>query len=138
MRGSYVRSEIESYRETGALIFNLGYEEQEVESLLGEAGLELTYPISLSWGILQARLRTSYLREFEDDLEIVRARFLGDPASRIFRLESERPDTDFFNVAAGLTATLQRGWAAYVQYDTDLEREDLDLFTLSAGFRLQL
>ncbi|MEO1083188.1 MAG: autotransporter outer membrane beta-barrel domain-containing protein, partial [Acidobacteriota bacterium] len=137
LRGSYVQSDVDSYSESGAFAFNIAYENQDVESLLGEAGVEVIYPISFSWGVLQPLVRVSFLHEFEDSSEIVRARFVGDPQGRVFNLESERPDRNFFNVAAGFTATLQRGWATYFQYDTDLEREDLDIYTLTGGVRFQ-
>ncbi|MEO1367217.1 MAG: autotransporter outer membrane beta-barrel domain-containing protein, partial [Acidobacteriota bacterium] len=137
LRGSYVASDVDSYSETGAMAFNVAYEDQDVESLLGEAGVEVIYPISFSWGVLQPLVRVSFLHEFEDSSEIVRARFVGDPRGRVFDLESERPDRNFFNVAAGFTATLQRGWATYFQYDTDLERDDLDIYTLTGGVRFQ-
>ena len=137
INGNYVRATVDSYTETGADLLNLIYEEQELESLLAEVGVELTYPYSLSWGVVQPLVRVAFLRELEDDPQIIRARFAEDPTGRRFRLASERPDRSYMNVALGLTATLQRGWATYFQYDTDLERDDLDIYTLSGGFRFQ-
>lgn len=137
LRGNWVRSTIDSYTERGAFFLDLAYEEQESESLLGEAGIELTYPVSLSWGVLQPMLRLAYLREFEDGNQSLRARFAVDPTARVFTLESETPDRSFLNLALGVTVTLPRSWASYLQYDTDLERDDLDIYTLSGGFRFQ-
>ncbi len=137
VNGNYVRATVDSYTETGADLLNLIYDEQELESLLAEIGVELTYPYSLSWGVVQPLVRVAFLRELEDDPQIVRARFAEDSTGRRFRLASERPDRSYLNVALGLTATLQRGWATYFQYDTDLERDDLDIYTLSGGFRFQ-
>ena len=137
VNGNYVRATVDSYTEIGADVLNLIFDEQELESLLAEIGVELTYPYSLSWGVVQPLVRIAFLRELEDDAQIIRARFAEDPSGQRFRVTSERPDRSYLNVALGLTATLQQGWAAYFQYDTDLERDDLDIYTLSSGFRFQ-
>lgn len=137
MRANWTRSEIDGYTETGALLFDLEYESQTLDSLLGEVGIELTRPFSFDWGVLQPLLRVAVLHEFDDDLDVVRARFARGRSPRTFRLEGSAIDRDFFNVAVGATATLRRGWATYFQYDTDLERDDLDLYTFSGGFRFQ-
>ncbi|MEM8932330.1 MAG: autotransporter outer membrane beta-barrel domain-containing protein, partial [Acidobacteriota bacterium] len=137
VRGSWVRADVDAYTETGALVFDLAYEDQTVESLLGEVGFEVVHPLSMNWGVLQPMVRVSYLHEFEDDPQVLIGRFARDPRARPFPIRGEAPDVDFFNLAAGLTATFPRGWAGYLQYDTDLERDDLDIYTLSGGFRLQ-
>ena len=137
VRANWTRAEIDSYTETGAGLFNLQYEDQTLDSLLGEVGFELTRPVSFDWGVLQPLLRVAVLHEFDDDLDVVRARFARGRAPRTFRIEGSATDRDFFNVAVGATATLRRGWATYFQYDTDLERDDLDLYTFSGGFRFQ-
>lgn len=136
-RLSYIDTSIDEYIESGGGPFGLAFAGQDMKSLLAEAGGEITYPISLSWGVLQPLLRVSYLHEFEDDPQVVRARFVGDPGRRFFVLRSERPDRNYLNVAAGLSATLPRGWATFLQYDTDLERDEIDIYTLSGGLRFQ-
>lgn len=136
-RFSYVSTSIDGYRESGGGPFGLAFASQDVDSLLGEAGFELTYPWSLRWGVLQPLLRVTYLHEFENDGQLVRARLLGDPGERFFVLRSEQPDSDYLNLAAGISATLPRGWATFLQYDTDLDRAELDIYTLSGGFRFQ-
>ncbi|MDA8019050.1 MAG: autotransporter domain-containing protein [Thermoanaerobaculia bacterium] len=137
VRANWTRAEIDSYTEIGALLFDLQYESQTLDSLLGEIGVELTRPFSYEWGVLQPLVRIAMLHELDDDLDVVRARFARGRSPRTFRLEGSATDRDFFNVAVGATATLRRGWATYFQYDTDLERDDLDLYTFSGGFRFQ-
>ena len=136
-RFSYVDTAIDGYSETGGGPFDLAFADQELDSLLGEAGVEITYPWSVGWGVLQPMLRVSFLHEFEDDAQVIRARFLADGSQRFFVVRSERPDRDYMNLAAGISATLPRGWATFLQYDTDLERDELDIYTLSGGFRFQ-
>jgi outer membrane autotransporter protein len=136
-RLSYIDAELDAFTERGAGPFNLALRGQQIESLLFEAGLELAWVSSRSWGVLQPVLRASALHEFEDDSREIVAGFAADVGGNLFRLPTDRPDRDFFRLGTGLTATLARGRALYLLYETDLEREDLDLYRLSAGLRLE-
>ncbi|MEM7582609.1 MAG: Calx-beta domain-containing protein [Acidobacteriota bacterium] len=137
VRASLVDATVDAYGEIGAGPFDLLYGEQEIESLQGEAGFELSYPASFNWGVVQPSLRLSYLHEFSDDRRVIRARFRSDALGRPFAVVTDTPDRDFFNVGAGVTVTLPRSMATYLLFDTDLERDDLDIYTLSGGFRFQ-
>lgn len=137
LRASLVDASVDAFAETGAGPLDLLFSSQEIESLQTEAGLELSYPTSFRWGVLQPSLRLSYLHEFEDDSRLIRAGFRADPAARRFAVRSDTPDRDFFNLGAGLTATLPRSMATYLLFDTDLERDDFDVYTFSGGFRWQ-
>ncbi len=136
-RLSYIDAEVDPFIERGAGPFNLAMRGQEIESLLAEAGIEVVWAASREWGVLQPLLRASVLHEFEDDGRSVVASFAADARANELRIPTDRPDRDFFKVAAGLTATLARGRAVYLLYETDLERDDLDLYSLAAGLRLE-
>ena len=135
---SWVDSTIDGYLERDAGPFNLVVAEQDVESLLSEAGIELAYAASRSWGVLRPTLRLAYLHEFEDDARLIRALFAEDVTANEFAIPTEEPDRDYFNLTAGLTATLARGRTVYLIYDTDLERDDLDIYTFTFGARFEL
>ncbi len=137
LRASLIDASIDAFSETGAGPFDLRFGEQEIESLQTEAGFELSYPASFRWGVVQPSLRLSYLHEFMDDRRVIRARFRSDALGRPFVVVTDTPDRDFFNVGAGVTVTLPRSMATYLLFDTDLERDDLDIYTLSGGFRFQ-
>ncbi|MEM7354853.1 MAG: autotransporter domain-containing protein, partial [Acidobacteriota bacterium] len=137
VRASFVDASIDRFSETGAGPFDLLFSEQQIESLQGEIGLEISRPFSLRWGVVQPSLRVAYLHEFEDDRRLIRARFRSDLVGRQFVVVTDTPDRDFFNVGAGITVTLPRSMATYLIFDTDLARDDLDIYTLSGGFRFQ-
>ena len=138
LRGSWVDSSIDAYSETGDGPVTLAISEQDLESLLGELGVELYYAKSLSWGVLQPQLRVAVLREFEDDSRVIRARFALDRDLNEFVIPTDRPDRSYFNVGLGATATFAHGRSFYVFYDRDLSREDLDRATFSLGLRLEI
>ncbi len=135
---SWVDSEIDGYAERGAGPFNLAVAGQDARSLLSEAGFELAYAASQSWGVLRPTMRLSYLHEFEDDARLIRSRFVEDVTANEFVIPTEDPDRDYFNLTAGLTATMARGRTVYLIYDTDLERQDLDVHTFTLGLRFEL
>ncbi len=134
-RFSYVDADIDGYREGGGGPFNLALGDQEVTSLLGEGGLEVSRAWSRNWGVWQPHFRVSYLHEFEDDSRLIRGSFLGDPSATEFVIATDAPDRDFFNLGAGMTFVFSGGRSFYLFYDTDLERDDLEIFTLSLGLR---
>ncbi len=135
---SWVSSKIDRYTERDAGPFNLVIADQDIESLLSEAGVELAYAGSMSWGVLRPAVRLSYLHELEDDARLIRAHFADDLTANEFVVPTEEPDRDFFNLTAGLTATMARGRTVYLIYDTDLERDDLNVYTFTFGVRFEL
>ncbi|MEE8524800.1 MAG: Calx-beta domain-containing protein [Thermoanaerobaculia bacterium] len=137
-RLSRVDADIDAYAETGAGAFNLAFGEQTAKSLLAEAGIEVTYAASMSWGVLLPTVRLAALHEFDDDLRLIRARFVEDPSGIDFVVPTTTPDRDFLNLSAGVTATLPRGRTLFLLYDTDLGRDDLDVATITVGLRLEL
>ena len=138
LRGSWVEAGFDAYRESGAGPFDLAVREQTVESLQGEAGVRLTYAVSYGWGVLQPHLRASWLHEFEDDVRLIRGRFVEDVQALDLVIPTEAPDADFANAGAGLTATFAGGRSLYVFYDRDLSRDGLEMGNLSFGLRFEL
>ncbi len=146
-RGSWADAKVDAFRETGAVAplpgtpftadFGIAVEEQELSSLLGELGLDLSRAFQFSGGIFVPQVNVSYLHEFDDDAQRIRGRFLGDvAAASSFELFSDDPDRDFFNVGASLR--FQFLWGSFfVAYDRELDRSDLDLETFNGGLRFE-
>jgi len=138
VRASYIDAAVGEYVEDGAGPFSLAIRNQDIESLLGEAGVSWSYAASRSWGILMPSLRASYLHEFEDSSRLIRGRFVGDILGNEFAVPTDSPDRNFFNLGGGLTFTLPKGRSFFLFVDSDLERDDLSVFTASFGFRFEL
>ncbi|MEM7353228.1 MAG: autotransporter domain-containing protein [Acidobacteriota bacterium] len=141
-RLSAIDASIDGYRESGdpdGSGFYLEVLDQDVESLISQIGLDVSWSVSYAWGVLFPQLRASYLHEFEDDSRLVRARFLADPdPNNILAVPTDPPDRDFFNLGIGLAAQFQRGVSAYLLYDTDVERDDLDVHNVTLGLRFEI
>ena len=135
-RINYINADIDSYAEETSTGFELDYDSQDVESLTSMLGGQISYPISTSSGIFTPLLRVEWAHEFKDDSRFITARFLDDPTSTSFRLHTDDPDRDYFNLGVGLSATFAAGRSAFVYYETVLQQEDIRQQSIAAGVRL--
>jgi uncharacterized protein YhjY with autotransporter beta-barrel domain len=143
-RGSFARASIDGFRETGAVAplppfgnvdFGLEVDEQEVDSLLGEAGLDWGRAISFPGGVVLPQLGLSWTREFEDDPTAVGARLISDTSLVApFLIFTDAPDRDWLRASASLRFQFLWG-SLFVAYDQDLQRDDLETRTVNAGLR---
>lgn len=148
VRGGWARASIEGFREEGAVAeipgtgfgpvdFGLEVGEQELESLLGAAGLDWGKAFSITGGLVIPQLTATWSHEFDDDAQRVRARFLGDQsAGASFFVFTDEPDRDWLTAAAALRFQFLWG-SVFVAYDQELMRDDLDLSTVNAGLRFE-
>lgn len=149
LRGSWARSEVEEFAEEGAVAnvliggvpvltdFGVALEAQELTSLLGELGFDLSGNISTSSGVLVPQLTVTYRHEFDNDARAVRASFLGDlAAGSSFFVFLDPPDRDWIDVGVSLSAQYLWG-SLFVAYDQELGRDDIELSTLQAGLRFE-
>lgn len=148
-RGSFARAEVDGFRESGATAVIPGFEflgesdfgievdDQEIDSLVGEIGIDFARVYQFSGGLFVPQLNLSALHEFDDDGQRIRGRFLGDVAAgSAFELYTDDPDRDYFNVGASIR--FQFLWGSFfVAYDQELERDDLDLATWNGGLRFE-
>jgi uncharacterized protein YhjY with autotransporter beta-barrel domain len=137
-RGSFIGVDIDPYQETNAPGMQLAIAAQSLESMLASAGIEYFYNGSMNWGVLTPSVRLMYNHEFKDDLRLITASFVDDPQSLSFAIPTAQPDRDFLTAGLSMTATLPRGISAFATYDNDFSRDDLSLYVITAGFRLEL
>jgi|CXWL01.1.fsa_nt_gi uncharacterized protein YhjY with autotransporter beta-barrel domain len=146
-RGSWTRTKLDAYHETGAIAdvlffhdvdFGLAVGEQTLTSELAEAGVDLSWAISFSGGVLLPQLTVTYAHEFDGDARSARSQLLGDVlVGNSFELVTEEQDRSYLNAGAALQ--LQLGWGSvFVAYDRDFQRDDLELESVNAGLRFEL
>jgi outer membrane lipase/esterase len=140
-RLSYLKANIEAFQERidntdPGFGLALAINEQDVESLTWALGGQASYAISTGFGVLVPQLRFEWEHEFLDNQRTITARFVTDPLRTPLRLETDKPDRDYFNFGAGLSAVFQRGVSAFVYYETVLALRDVTAHQVAAGFRL--
>ena len=136
-RGLLSRLEIDGFDEVGAGGLAVSMKRQTVDSKLAEAGVEAALPVSYSWGVMNPVARVSYFHEFENDSRRIPGTFGIDATGQEFRLLTDRPDRDYFNLGLGVQFTLRHSRLLYFMLDTDLMRSDFDQYTLTFGYRQQ-
>jgi uncharacterized protein YhjY with autotransporter beta-barrel domain len=146
-RGNWAKAEIDGFREQGAVTtipssgfgpvdFGLEVGEQELESLLGEAGLDWGRAFSTGGGLVIPQLTATWSHEFEDDPRAVAARFLADASGATFEVLTDEPDADWLTLSGALR--FQFLWGSFfVSYDHELLRDDLEIRTANAGLRFE-
>lgn len=146
VQASYLYSDIDGYTETlrgsntaPGFGLALAVEDQEVESLATNVGVNLTRTFNASWGVLSPYLRFDWEHEYLNDSREIVARFAAVDQSfanlnRIV-IPTDDPDRDFFNLGVGLSAVLPGGWQGFFDYSTLLGYDDLELHRFVVGLR---
>ena len=139
----YVDATIDGFTEDGATGLNLAYDEQNFKSFTANLGLRLTYAWNLSWGVLLPHLRTDFIREFEDEVEVFGVRFAADPfdagsnPTPPILVETDNPDRSYWRLAAGFSAQFKHGVSGYIEYQRLQSYELIDFQDVSLGLRFQ-
>jgi outer membrane lipase/esterase len=139
-RVSYLNATIDGYTETNANVFNLKYQDQEIDSLISTLGLSTSYAISYQYGVLVPQLRAEWNHEFQNDSRNINSSYAGSGpavANVFISTPTEDPDRDFFVVSAGLSAVFKNGLQAFVSYQTLLGYDNFTSNLVTAGGRLE-
>ena len=83
------------------------------------------------------QFNAAWMYQFEDNAETIKGYFVSDPDKIPFRFETNTPDSDYFVLGAGISATFPRGASAFVHYETSLTQDDFQIWNVTAGMRLE-
>jgi len=84
-------------------------------------------------------VRVEWNHEFLNDARSIKARFVQDPNPSVpttITWTSDKPDRDFYNVGAGVSATFGHGLSAFVFYETVLDLRDVTAHRVVGGLRM--
>jgi outer membrane autotransporter protein len=128
----YKRSELYGYTETGGGVLTT-YHDQVDDSLTGTVGVQATYAISTSFGIVVPNLSAEYVREFLDDRET----YTATVGAFTFDYKGDQPDRNHFNVGGGVVVVLPDGVIPFINYEAELANYLQETHTVTAGVRLE-
>ena len=139
---SYVDVDVDGFSEKGGSHpeLNLRYQDQSAQSLQLQAGADLSYAASMSWGILSPYARAVYVSEQEDDRTRFSIQYVADPfrtPATTARVTSDKPDTSFYRWAIGVSALFANGVAGFVDYESVSSLDSIDYGVLTVGLRYQ-
>jgi len=133
----YLNGDIDAFAEQGESVWNAQYDNQEVKSLIYTLGAQASYAHSFSWGVVLPFGKAVWRYELEDDRDLIVGRFAINP-SEDFTIIPDEPDASWYEVSAGLSVIFAHGISAFISYEEVLHYEDTDLYTVSAGARIEL
>ena len=148
---SYRKVDMDGYDESDSAGGGLAlrYDDQEIESLRSIVSVQLSIPLSRSFGVLTPSFRAEWHHEFEDDERTLRAKYLLEDTFQssapndfgcsvsCFNFVTDRPDTDFGVVGAGLSALFAQRVQAFITYETLVGSADLTIHSIAVGVRSQ-
>ena len=110
---------------------------QSFTSLTSNLGVQVARAVSTSWGVLQPSFAAEWVHEFENGVELLTGRFLGDPTDETYVLLSDEAVEDYGRVAASLVAVTAGGGSFYVQVQHLVAYDELESTSFSLGGRLE-
>ncbi|MFK8013221.1 MAG: autotransporter domain-containing protein, partial [Marinicellaceae bacterium] len=134
---NYIKTNIDSFTETGAQEFNFFYSEQDIESLVWSAGMKVSKAISLSNGVITPQFDLDYNYESLNDGVNIEARFIMAPDDEIFIIETDTPDRTYGSAGLGLVYISSNGKQAYINYRSLFGLDGFDRGTFNIGARFE-
>lgn len=132
----YARAEIDGYTETGDAVLTLNVEDQEVQALVGSAGIETRGEMDWSGLSIAPFAALTAEKDFEGDGRIIR--YAGTAAPGIVNsfVLPERSKDVYGRFTAGASFELASRLALEVSGNASFEREDGDDFSGLIGVKL--
>jgi uncharacterized protein with beta-barrel porin domain len=132
----------------------LAFDEQSIESLRSNIGVQLSNTIITKFGSVRPIFSADWYHEFKDDPRTIKVKYaledeLADstnPGNFIkgfdncvscFNLVSDAPDSDYFVVGLGIAAAYQGGFQAFLMLEGLLGYENLSAYSATIGLRGQ-
>jgi uncharacterized protein YhjY with autotransporter beta-barrel domain len=114
-RVDVARATLDGYTETGDAIFSLRYEEMEVDTTTGNAGVRIDYRRETSWGLFSPQFRVEYQHDFKGSgAQTMRyADLLSGP---FYRAEFSDFDRSRWMFGLGFLFDLDNDWSFKVDY----------------------
>lgn len=132
----YTGTFIDGYTETGGAGLALNYQEQEIQSLKMETGVDVNYAISIPWGVIIPNASAAYVHEFSDNSRTIHTSFVQDTSAYNIAFDTDKPDRDYMVMSAGMSAVLPHGIQLFVDYERVELHRYIDSYTVSGGVRV--
>jgi len=134
----YSHIQVDSYEESGAGAFDLGVNNEDIDSLRAKIGGRVTNSYDVGFMTLMPEIRANYYHEFLDDNRGVSESLAGAPAVGSFAIETARPERNFAIVGAGLSAVPKKldSLTFFVNYDAQVGQADYMANDINGGVRV--
>lgn len=137
---TYSKAEVDGFEETDVTGSGLAMAVDRVSSrtVLGQAGVRLSRPISREGYVLLPQLSAEYVRELDRDGADTRVAYLLDQSGNSLALDGDRREADYFDIGLGVVMLLPNGWMPFLEYQATVGHDDLDRQRIAVGLRVEL
>lgn len=133
------QNDIEGYEEFGGGGYAIGIEDQQATQITLSSGVQGTYALSYSWGVLIPTFELSLLSEVESDRDTAVGYFIFDTQrNNTFALGNDGGDSSFYQIGLGASAIMKRGVSSFFQYKQISGYEFFSSWQVQAGLRFEL
>ncbi|GAA4804274.1 putative Ig domain-containing protein [Lysobacter hankyongensis] len=115
VRADVMRGDLEAYTETGDAIFSLAYDNMEVDTNTGNAGLRIDYRHQAAWGFLTPQFRLEYQHDFRANGS-QSMRYADLPTGPFYNTSLSEFDRTRLMLGLGLLFDLDSGWSFRFDY----------------------
>jgi outer membrane lipase/esterase len=130
----YVSVEVDGYAEDGASSSAMAFADYERESLLGRAGMFLSYPVKFGSATLDLHADAAYYEEFEDDTDDVVAVSKNLSSGPWFRMPGYTVDDNGLRASLGVDAAWASGLRVGLGYLYDDNDAEAGYLRLNASY----
>ncbi len=143
LRFNYLSNDVDGYRETmsspsttgGSMALSIS--SQTYESFTSDLGVQVSRAISHKKGVFVPQIRLAWIHEFENPQERVGATFVNDINQQPLFILTNKPDHDYMELGAGVSAQFEQGWSGFVSYNTLFGYDGVSYNAVNAGIRME-
>ena len=143
LRAELTRVDLDGYEERPRLSdapgagLVLRVDPRGLESRTVRVGARTSFARSMSYGILVPSARVEWVREFQDDPQLITTRFIADPTNTPISFSGSAIDNGYGNLGFSLTSVLANGRSFYLAYEHRFGQDLIDQDLLNLGGRIE-
>jgi len=132
----YSGTYIDDYKESGGAGLAMKYQNQDIQSFKSTIGFDVSYAVSVPWGVILPKVKAGYVHEFLNHRRTVHASFVEDTTSYDLKFQTDQPDRDYFVLGGGVSAVLTHSVQLFVDYERIEGHRYMNNYTVSGGVRV--
>lgn len=137
-RLNFSSAKVKGYADNAANGWEVVLGDQTTDRWVFEAGVQSTYALTTSWGVIIPNLDLNVIADINTDQDVMTGSFAFAPEDSLsFALETEEADSLYYQLGLGFSTVLPRGTNAYAGLRKTFGYDDFSSMQFYAGFRME-
>ncbi|MFT7561432.1 MAG: hypothetical protein ACI93R_003359 [Flavobacteriales bacterium] len=134
----YLDTSIDGYNENTSTTFSgATVNDIEIETLFSNISLDLSWIVNTSKMVLVPQFSLGWEHHYNDEAIDISGVLARGANEGDFRYQTDVIDSDYLTGQVGLSAVFQGGITSFINYDTYIDREDIESNNISLGVRFE-